>query len=234
MKLQPKQQVNIQVAAERKQQIDEGITIARKIDGMRETLANLEKQHADFVGGMEDDLVKRTGHLSSKVRELQRDVAELEERKRLALIPLSEEAHQLELRAEEVKRSEEIIQRREENLVNKELVQDKRDKKSKEVLARVNARDRESAKAGEEAQRIYLDAKQIHNDALAEKENQENEFSKRNYKLNEREKGIVSYEFTLKMREEVIETNEKENAEEKIRLSDERKTLERAINRIKK
>ena len=52
--------------------------------------------------------------------------------------------------------------------------------------------------------------------------------------LSEREKGITSYEFTLKMKAEQLEMKEKEIEEEKIQLLDQRATLERALKRTTK
>ncbi len=64
---------------QRKQQIDEGIALAKKIDAMREELLSLQKQRNNFIEGTKVALELETNQLYEKKISLQKEVNLLEE-----------------------------------------------------------------------------------------------------------------------------------------------------------
>lgn len=233
MRLQPKIEVHNLVASQRKAQIDEGVRIAQKVDALRETLASLEAQHSKFIEGMEGELNRRTEHLISKVANLERDIADLEENRRILQIPLDDGWKELNQKMAEISQMKVTLEQKEAKLAQKELTQDQRDKKSKELMVQVKSRDRASITAHDEAEQAKIDAESIKAEALEKKAFQEKIFESKSHELDERENSLVSYTFTLSKREEQIELREQEIKDEKVRLLDQRQTLERAMARLK-
>lgn len=233
MRLPSKIEVNNAVATQRKREIDEGLSLARKVDALRQTLASLQQQHEQFIAGMEGELKKRTDFLISEVANLERDVADLEERKKQLQIPLDDEWVKVNQRVKEIENSALKLKTLEEKLNQRELVQDERDRKSKEVLVRVKARDRASIQAYEQAENTKNEADKIKTEISAKREIKEVEYAEKDKEYAIKEQSLVSYKFTLEKREEQVEMREQEVKEEKIRLADQRATLERAMARIK-
>jgi SMC interacting uncharacterized protein involved in chromosome segregation len=90
MKLRPKSQIDAQVASQRKAQIDEGVRIAQKVDALRETLSMLEAQHEQYIAGMKGELDRQTSDRVQRIAELESEIRELEEKRKLLLAPLDE------------------------------------------------------------------------------------------------------------------------------------------------
>lgn len=233
MRLPSKIEVNNAVATQRKRDIDEGLSLARKVDALRQTLSSLEQQHEQFIAGMEGELKKRTDFLISEVANLERDIADLEERKKQLQIPLDDEWAKVNARVKEIEVSAHKLKTLEEKLNQRELVQDERDRKSKEVLVRVKTRDRASIQAYEQAENTKNEADKIKTEISTKREIKEVEYAEKDKEYAIKEQSLVSYKFTLEKREEQVEMREQEVKEEKIRLADQRATLERAMARIK-
>ena len=234
MKLLSKQQVNIQVATQKKAQIDEGIMIAKKVDVLRQTLSELQKQHSLFLQGMESELKQKTEKLVQDITEKEEKIKELEI-KRIELIrPLDEEWNQVKDQAKELQRkSVELEQEKQIIDTDSKRIEEKL-RKTSEILSHTKIRERELIKVCEKEEENKKETERIKNEIIEQKTKQDKHFETKDKEFNEREKSITSYEFTLKAREEQIEIKEKEIEEEKIRLLDQRSTLERAIKRLNK
>lgn len=233
MKLLPKQQVAIQGASDRKAQIDEGITLARKVDALRETLASLESQHAQFLDGMERELCERTDGLFSQIGELQKEIKELEEKRKIALIPLDAQWSEVREKMTENDQIMTILAEKTDKLAQKEQIQDERDKKSLQRVAVANSRDRESVKEWNRILEIGKETDKIHAETLARKIEQDKISEQTKKRIIERESAVASYEFTLKAREEQLDIQEEEIVKEKRQVSSQRAILERAIRNTK-
>lgn len=233
MKLPSKIEVNTQVAAQRKAQIDEGVRIAEKVDALRQKLGSLESQHEKFILGMEDELNRRTGGLVIQVAHLQKDVLDLEEQKRRLQVPLDAEWESLKKQKAELDSTLTAIVQRESRIIERECVQDTRDRKSKELKVLANTRDRESKKAYEDGISFKKDAQKINKDAVLFKEKTEKDMADGHYLLDQREKAIDAQERVFAAKELDFAERDKEIAAEKLRLADQRATIEREMKRIK-
>ena len=97
MKLLPKQKVQSLIENERANQINEGIMLAKKIDALREKLADLQQQHSLFVMGMEDNLKAKTENLFQEIERRETEIKLLEIKRQELLKPLDEAWQQVEM-----------------------------------------------------------------------------------------------------------------------------------------
>lgn len=145
MKLLDKKQVNSQANAERKNQIDEGILLATKIDKLRMTLSSLEEQHRLFIGGIKKELEDQTSELIKTIANLELDIEELKDDKE----------NLANLKKQWIK-----VKELESNLTNKQNKIDKNYEKSKAILQKVAIKERELRKLyQEEDKRLMVDSK---------------------------------------------------------------------------
>lgn len=79
MKLLDKKSLTSDANAQRKQQIDEGVRIARAVDINREELASFEKQRADFIAGSKAEMMKVIAPLVDQKEKLEHDIKKAEE-----------------------------------------------------------------------------------------------------------------------------------------------------------
>lgn len=233
MKLLPKKQVQTLVEDQRKNQIDEGVMLARKVDALREKLADLQKQHSLFVMGMEDNLQEKTGKLFERIQGLETEIKLLEVKKAELRKPLDLEWQKLKTDKESLVAKTSEIEGVLSQIRGKEERIGKRDTESKEKLNHIKIRERELERTFDKADQLRVEAEKVFLQKNNEKEKQDKEFSERSSKLDIAESAIKSFQFTLLQRQGQIEMREKENEAEKIRLVDMRKTLERSLARLK-
>lgn len=217
------------MASERKAQIDEGVALAKKIDALRQTLGNLERQHANFLAGMETELHGRTDKLFQTIGALQKEVAELEERRALALIPLDAQMEEIRAKTADLGSFQDILKEKEAKVLQKEIIQDKRDQVSKEKLWLANSRDRASVDEYNRGFELTGQIEQAHKAIIASKEGHEKQMAIDNSLIANRLTAIESYEFTLKQRSDELDLREEELAAKNRQVENQRGILERAI-----
>lgn len=81
MKLLPRSQINERVNLERKNAIDSGVFIAKKIDALREEMLTLQKERDEFISGSQKVINESLVELQQKKDSLLKEVSELEIRK---------------------------------------------------------------------------------------------------------------------------------------------------------
>lgn len=91
MKLLERKIINENVQAERKNQIDNGIVLAKKVDKLRHELLDLEKQRTDFIAGSQETLYKALGDLKSQKGNLEAEIKEAIKQLAKLREPLDEE-----------------------------------------------------------------------------------------------------------------------------------------------
>lgn len=234
MKLLPKKQVQSLVEDQRRVQIDEGVTLARKVDALREKLADLQQQHSLFVMGMEDNLKERTKKLFEIIQEKETEIKLLEVKRQELLKPLDIAWKTVEIRETELNNLKADLETDLANLNRKEQGIDKKNNEAKTILNHIKVRERELERTFDKAEQLKIEAEKIYLQKVNDKEKQDKKFDERNRALDLAESAVKSYEFTLSQRQEQIEMREKENEAETIRLKDKELTLERAFNRIRK
>lgn len=234
MRLLPKSEIDKAKAAQQQRDVDEGLKLARRIDNLREVLAqedaNLQKFRRETVAKIGAEIAK----LEQKKSTLTGEISHLNRERRQLMKPLDEEWGKIH------KANAQIDKRRGE-LSSWEIIVSNRERDTKaavkqagEALAKAAIRDERTAelledadKASKKADSALKNAKEVEAKALALKEAVEKEFAERDMNMAARERG-------LDMREANIATSEAELAKEWELLEDRKKMFDRQIKRSQK
>jgi chromosome segregation ATPase len=233
MKLIPKSIVNTEIANQKKKQIDEGLLIARKVDSLRETLASLEKQHSDFIDGMQRELKSQTQPLIDNIASLKLEIENLESKRKELLKPLTKEWEEVNSKQKQIDNTLEQLSKDRLVLAKDQLVLEERLKKEKENSFKINTVKNEISKVlkqEEENKKATEVALKSATDTLA---NSKEESEERIQAIKERDAKVAVREREVQLLKESLDADNKWIKEEKIRLADQRLTLERGLNRIK-
>lgn len=234
MQLLKRSTVQTEVASQRQKQIDEGIRIAQKVDALRQTLGELEQQQARFLAGMEKELEERTQPLVRKIASLQKDIEDLEEKRRLLLEPLdaqwvvvnAKESELVELQTLLEKKTSEIVFREERTIeLGTEL---------KNRLFKVKTRERELDKTIRTASEELYIAQEKHVEAQKIKDAADTYSKVSKQELLTREADIAVREREVGMLRNHTNDRERELDERETLIKDREDTLERELNRRKK
>lgn len=135
MKLLSKSEVDRAKAIERQAEIAEGMKLAKRVDGLRETAAQEEASLLKFRNETLSAIVEDIRIAEQKRDTLKKEVKELEERRALALQPIAVEEARLEAKRLELAEAEEGLRkiRREQNERNDAMDARERDLYQKEV-----------------------------------------------------------------------------------------------------
>lgn len=231
MKLLKKSTVQIEAQSQRKGQIEEGMNIARKVDSLRQTLAELQAQHAKFISGMEKELQDRTQPLILKIASLQQDIAGLEEKRKALLVPLDEEWAKLHKKQHELAQTDSELEKKKEKVALKEenLVALGTELKSR--LFKVKTRERELAKALREAYESLYIADEKKAEAIKVR-NEADEYSEASGRvLLTLEADIAVREREVEMLKKHVGEREKDLSKREVLLKDRTAMLERSIKR---
>lgn len=234
MRLLQKSVVSKDISDQRKQQIDEGIAIAQKIDKLRETLLSLQKQHDDFIAGIRADLEEKTKFLFEEITTRKLELENLERQRQQLLLPFTAEWEQVNLEKQRLQQFSGELSLFEANLKKDQEKLDELIKQEKERVFKAKAHEKALEKAlikaetnEQQTSTTLWEAHQIKSNSILEAESRKKELDSReaNVAVKERENQLVK------------ESNERETvfiSEEKTRLAFERVVLEKAMKRYNK
>ena len=219
MKLLKKTEINDRVQTERKNSIDAGVFLAKKIDALREELLTLQKTRDEFIAGSQQVINDSLSSLQQKQESLSKEIKELEAKRKELLKPLDEEWAKI-YDKETVLTKRLFLLNDNEQKLNERENQIKKTENEISKLAeqtRFNASETEKAKANafsleEMAQRKYEIAE-------TERVEQNENYEKKNKELQVR---IETYENGIS----VNELKEKDLEKREVALLSERKHLE--------
>ncbi len=232
MKLLDRKTVNVELARQRKQQIDEGVTIATKIDVLRQTLGSLEAQHKTFLTGMQSELQRATEGLSDGIAAKKKELIVLEEKRQQLLIPLDVARKEIETKLIEVSNLKSLADKKLAQTLRNEQKAEENNKTAKDILGRIKIRERELSKAYNDADRIREETQDMHNKMLAKKKSQDEYYEKTEIELTNR---IARIEFDTQANEnykKLLESREQDIIIQERINADQRATLERALKRL--
>ncbi len=234
MKLLPKSVINTELANQKKKQIDEGLLIARKIDALRITLLSLEKQQKDFISGMKDEVNKELKSLIDKLASTKIEIQDLEDKRKLLLLPLTKEWNEVNEQRKQIKeKGEQLI--KEQIIIRKDKgVLESRLKKEKETVFKINTIKNEIAKVLKKTEDNEIETQKALKLAEVTRDRTIKECAERTQAINTKDAGVAIRERENQMLKESLELDIKFISEEKVRLADQRNTLERAMARINK
>ena len=234
MKLRPKSQIDAQVASQRKAQIDEGVRIAQKVDALRETLSMLEAQHEQYIAGMKGELDRQTSDRVQRIAELESEIRELEEKRKLLLAPLDEAWAEVRTEKQKV---QVLIENLGKSSAKSEATEAKRLEKlkeAKETLGRIKIRERELLKVYTQAEADRQDAEKIRVNLESDRTSQEALFEKRSAGLDAKEKQLQEDEKAVLHQKEINQIRESALNDRERGIEDRYQTLLRTENRLKK
>jgi uncharacterized protein YoxC len=233
MKLPTKSQVQVELARERKAQIDEGVRIAQKVDSLRNTLSSLEKQHNEFINSMETGLKAKVKPLEEEIKAKKAELVVLEDRKRELSKPLDEEWKKVKEEKIKLEQKEKEFDEKFAQVESKREFLEKKALELKDIQSRIRTQERELAKVYSEA---LTDNKETAEILLLTKEYEsdqrkviDEEWKRIEVERNENKISSLAN----KNREEQLNRKQKELGDKEIEIRDKYKTLERTLKRIK-
>ncbi len=234
LKLLKKSEIDSAKAQDRQREINEGIKLAGRVDALREAQAteeaNLEKFRRESIFKINEEIVSITENKNVLLKE----VSDLEDRKRLALLPLDAEWDKVKEKQEELTQyaltlqedSRILEESKGEYGVELELleVEKKRicDERNRSIKALADSDEKH-----EQARKVLKEAQSIKDSAIQLKDAVTSE-------LIERDAVVASKERDLENKVNKFDKEVKALDRERIKLDDMRATLERAMRRIKK
>lgn len=233
MKLMPKSEVEKAKATEQKQNIDEGMKIARRIDNLREIAASEEVSLENFRRTTVEKIHEEISTEAKKREDLRAEVAILEERRKKALEPLEAEWSVLHASKEELKNSWEEFDSRCVSLTGIEHAADNTRKEADGILARAKTKDElsntrlhQAESAAQAAESALAHASVVHEEAMAYE-------AKIKEQVTHRENIVLAREIDDTIRGKELLAREIALADGWILLRDREALLERTIKRSK-
>lgn len=145
MRLLPPKELNTKINEQKKTEIDAGLFLAKKIDALRENLADAQKEHDDAIIGINNELKILTIDYVSKKGALEKEIKELEERRLALQEPLDDAWEEFHRQSDELSIQKESLQDRQYMTLAKETeLQKKQDEITKlhqEVIYKENEAD---------------------------------------------------------------------------------------------
>ena len=234
MKLLPKSIINSELASQKKKQIDEGLLIAKKVDALRQTLASLETQHTNFISSMKSELKAQTQPLIDEIASKKLEIKNLSAKREELLVPLTKEWNEVNSKRKEIDKISDELAKERANLKQKQQVLDERIKKEKETSFKINTIKNEITKKLKETEENKVKTELAYQVSELSKERVFRELEEKKQAILERDAKVAVRERETQLLKESLENENKFIREEKIRLADQRATLERAIARTKK
>ena len=154
MRLMPPKEVNNLLNTERKNQIDSGVFIAKRIDFLREDLANITKERLDFIAGSQEAMNIALKDLHDKTDRLKKEVSDLEAQKAELQKPLDAQWEKVNALFKENTDEKEVLRLKKEELDQRETQITKDTEEISKITAKVRRQDEESVKANENARAI--------------------------------------------------------------------------------
>lgn len=233
MKLLPKREVDAAKQKDRDRDVQQGLVLARSVDRLRETRADEEASLEAFRVKTLEAIHEETSTEQGKLETLKVEVKEYEERKAIALEPLTEkEAELARVKTEQDERGTKQDEREKE--------QDQREGKL-DVLSQAVHRHHTAAEANRaSAERLAIEAKSDRDRAAEELATAERTRKDADEYASESTLELTNREQALTHREEYAERWEGRNREEEARLvlewvkvEDRKSMWERLINKEK-
>lgn len=233
MKLLEKNKIIALKNQERAVEVNEGYKLAKKVDSLRQTYADEQKNLINFRNETTRKVKEEIAVVFKQRDDLKEEVYSLMEEKKELLIPLDEQWDKVH------KKEDELIQYANSLSEKTQLLQEDKNyleveqQKIKEERKRIDA-ERKATIAGlseaedkkDKAQIILLRAEETEKNKL-------NAISEKEKLLSVRESNISYLEVDIQNKNESIEKEKQFISQEKIRLASMRNTLERAIKKYK-
>lgn len=233
MRLLDKKIVNAEIATQKKQLIDLGVTLAKKVDAIRETL-QLEEKNVDTF--RTETIARVKLEIDQKIRErdvVQVEITNLEKRRFIALLPLNEELVRIEKEKESLDNLKIGLIEQQELLIKRSAEIQNIEKKINESKERIEWMKERATILLSQTEELNKEAQKKSERIIELMHKSESEIEQRIAKIEVRERELVTRELGIGKRENKLSKQEEELAKSYKRLEDREATLARNINRIK-
>ena len=234
LRLLTKKEINSRKSDAQKQEIDEGVKLAKRVDGLRRTIADEELSLEKFRTKRVAEVHTEIQALEEKKGALEKVVEELERTRAQLLVPLDDKWEEVNKASERAQNALLEAENARSMVEAEELEIRKLRTKTEESHKYTVYCEEEADKNLKSATMELRKATELKEAAVRTNERAATLAAERQAELDVEHKKLEEQAKKLDEREQQIELGEKEIREEKIRLADQRATLERAFNRIKK
>ncbi len=230
-RLLPKRELETKKASERKVAIDEGITLARKVDKLRETVAFEEVRLKQF----REASVAQTKEIAELVEQKQQvayDIQKLEQVRANLRTPLDEEWAKVRKERAELEESKELYDLNSRSLSFAQKVYFADTKVLEDREARAVAKDLALDLRGDEIEAIHLDALKVLVDARNNAQATAKTLEVQAREISTREINVLGHERSIESREDFNRQREIELNKRERTINDKYATLLRTEQRI--
>lgn len=231
--LPPKKQIRAEKEEQKRIQILEGVKLAQRVDELRRTSAELEKNHELFLKASAVELSKATAELEEKRDGLRTEVSRLEKERGLLKRPLDDEWATLKDAEERFKKekSDFLIEKDELSQTKKGVEEES--KRIAEERSRIEEEKRETDKNLRNSAELREQAEGINAEATRIKESNDMFYAEKERQYAQREANIKYEELANENYKKILDQREEKLRIKEIQLIDREATLERAFNRLK-
>jgi len=234
MKLLPPKELNTKLQEQKKSEIDAGLFLARKIDHLREELADTQKTHDETILNLSKEMEVFVAEQTSQKGSILKEISELKEQRKLLQIPLDDEWQKVAKKAEDLEELSKILSARENKVLENETSNHKKDtelsareEKCADTEQRVNGLLSTAERTKQEADKILTDAK--------EKEAFINQAIKiHTQEIEEREKSVAYREIDAENKWNNALAKEETNRKETLRIESKQRQIKNALEELKK
>lgn len=232
MKLANPRNIQINIAEERRADIDNGVKLARKVDSLRTELSELEHRKELYNNGTTLNLQEKVKGLKEEISAKEFLIEELERKRNKLLEPLIIKWDEVNTKERELIIESENLEILRNNLTLYKTELDNREKELSlgeermyELKKEISTQSDKVAQSSLQAQNTLLDARELERKTLSH-------LKEKTKEITNKEKKVLLRESNVKERENQLEKEEQNIINEKIRLADQRATLERAMKRL--
>lgn len=231
MKLLSKSEVNKAKSIDRQREVDEGLKLAKRVDALREVAAqedaSLQKFRRETLARISTEILFET----TKRDTLKQEVSDLEERKRVALVPLTEAWEDVEEEREILTGLRDLLDAREARLRLNEADAEERAKEVARAEQVVSYTQADATDRLEKAAILKDDADNLKRIASEELQQARNTAQTLIISAEERVEQVSKREKECLQRESDLDKREKELNDNLIRLRDREGVLARNLKR---
>lgn len=233
MKLLDRQKLNEQVTQQKRNQIDAGLFLAKKVDALREEVQDEQKKHDDAMEAIKKEEITFTNEFLMKKDSMDRQIIEREEKLRELRLPLDAEWKRVnelvELNNKNFKTISEFsfkVEKKEEELTKKEKSLSKREEQIQLFEEKVKEAF-EKAQSNKEESYIILVKAQENEEKITKN------LEIRAKAVSERETNVAFREIDVENRMKHALTKEESNRKETIRIESKQRQLKIALDLLK-
>lgn len=156
MKLLPPRELNTKLNEQKKSEADAGLFLAKKVDALREQLADEEQAHTAALQEMAREYDSAFGEYTAKKGALNTEIAYLEAKRETLLVPLDAEWKKVNELIAKTDEKAEYLDRKEAELYDREKGIVKREYETKKLAVRAEDTLSEAERIKKEAEKLYL------------------------------------------------------------------------------